>query len=74
MTIIRRRPRPLPPSERVYPDVAWVDPAEVAPPMWRRALSATELVVMVAILGVALTIAVGLVLLASFFALDYLIS
>lgn len=74
MTIIRRRPAPLPPSERVYDDVPWVAPSEVAPPMWRRALSASELVVLVLVLGVVLTIVIGVVLLASFFAFDLLIS
>lgn len=74
MTILRRRPAPLPPSERVYPDVPWVNPSDVVPPMWRRVLSAVELVVLVLILGVVLTIAIGLVALASFFAFDLLIS
>lgn len=74
MPLLRRRPVPLPPSERIYPDVAWVDPAATAPPWWRRALSAVELAVLVVALGVVLTIAIGIVLLASFFAFDYLIS
>lgn len=74
MPILRRRPVPLPPSERIYPDVPWVDPAAVAAPWWRRALSAVELTALVVILGLLLTLVVGLVLLTSFFLFDYLIS
>lgn len=74
MPIIRRRPRPLPPSVRAYPDVPWVAPDELAPPLWRRTLSVVELAVLIVVLGIVLTIAFGVVLLASFFLLDYLIS
>lgn len=74
MTMIRRRPRPLPPSVRAYPEVPWVEPTELAPPLWRRVLSVVELGLLIVVLGVALTIAVGIVLLATFFLLDYLIS
>lgn len=74
MTIIRRRPAPLPPSVRVYPEVPWVDPSQTAPPWWRRVLSAAELLVLVLVLGVVLTLAIGVVFVASFFAFDLLIS
>ncbi len=74
MPLLRRRPVPLPPSERIYPDVPWVEPAAVATPWWRRALSAVELTVLVIILGLVLTLAVGVTLLGSFFLFDYLIS
>jgi hypothetical protein len=74
VTILRRRARPLPPSEPAYDEIPWVDPGEAAPPWWRRVLSGTELGALVLILGVVLTIVIAVVLAASFFLLDYLIS
>jgi hypothetical protein len=69
----RRARRPAPPSIRLYDDIEWTDPSEVSPPVWRRALSGAELVVMVVVLGVALTIATGVVLVIAFFLLDMLV-
>ena len=74
MSVLRRRRRALPPSVRVQPDVPWVDPDEVATPLWRRALSVSELGVMILALGVVLAVAFGALLLAAFFLIDYLIS
>lgn len=74
MTLLGRRNKPLPPSVRVHPDIPWVDPAELAPPWWRRIASAIGLTAMSAVLGVLLAILTGLILLGSFLLLDYLIS
>lgn len=74
MAIVRRKFRPLPPSVPVYPRPAWVDPHETAPPLWRRLLSAVELAGLVVILGVVLAAATGILLLGTFFAIDFLIS
>lgn len=70
----RRAPRrPAPPSVRLYPDVPWVAPEEVALPWWRRVLSAIELGIMVVVLGVLLTIGIGVTLILAFFALELLV-
>lgn len=74
ITIRRRALRPAPPSVRVYDEVEWADPAEVAVPLWRRLLSAIELTVLVVVLGVALTITIGIGLVVLFFLLDMLVS
>lgn len=73
MNLLRRKPRPLPPSEPLYDDVAWVSPGETAPPVWRRALSGLGLVVLTIVLGVALAIAIGVLLLSGFFLVDYML-
>ncbi len=69
----RARRRPAPPSVRLYDDVPWTEPSEVAVPFWRRTLSGIELVVLVVVLGIALTIATGIVLVVTFFLLDMLV-
>ena len=70
----RRAPRrPAPPSVRLHPDVPWVDPKEVALPLWRRVLAAVELGVFVVVLGVMLTIGIGVALVLAFFALELLV-
>jgi hypothetical protein len=74
MPLVRRRFRPLPPSVPVHEPVPWVDPHETAPPLWRRLLSTVELAGLVALLGVVLAIATGIVLVGSFFLVDFLIS
>lgn len=74
MNLLRRQPRPLPPSEPLYDDVAWVSPAETAPPVWRRALSGVGLLVLTVVLGVVLAIAIGVLLLGGFFLIDYVLS
>lgn len=73
VNLLRRKPRPLPPSEPLYDDVAWVSPGETAPPVWRRALSGLGLVVLTIVLGVALAIAIGVLLLSGFFLVDYML-
>ena len=65
--------RPAPPSVPLYEDVAWSEPHEVALPLWRKVLSGAELVALVALLGVALTLAVGVVLVVAFFLVDMLV-
>jgi hypothetical protein len=74
VSLLRREPKPLPPSEPIYPEVPWADPSEVAPPLWRRMLSIVELSVLVVILGVLSALAFGAILAGSFLVVDYLIS
>jgi hypothetical protein len=74
MALFGRGPRPLPHSVPAHDPVPWLEPAETAPPAWRRLLSGAELGVLVVILGVVVAISVGLVLLGAFFLLDFLIS
>jgi hypothetical protein len=69
----RAERRPAPPSVRLYDDVEWAEPHDVAVPLWRRVLSAVELVVLVLLLGAALTVATGVVLVVAFFLLDMLV-
>jgi hypothetical protein len=69
----RAERRPAPPSVRLYDDVDWAEPHDVAVPLWRRVLSAVELVLMVVLLGVAITIATGVVLVVAFFLLDMVV-
>lgn len=59
---------------RLYDDVPWTDPAEVAVPLWRRLLSLVELSVLVVVLGVALTIGIGIMLVVMFFLVDMVVS
>lgn len=70
---LRASRRPAPPSVRVYDDVEWAEPQDVALPFWRRLLSAIELAGVVVVLGIALTIAAGVVLVVAFFLLDMLV-
>lgn len=74
MSLLRRGPEPLPPSEPAHPEVPWVEPSEVAPPLWRRVLSVIELTILVGILGVLTAVAIGAFLAGSFLFVDYLIS
>lgn len=74
MRLIRRRFRPLPPSVPAHAPVPWVDPADAAPPLWRRLLSVVELGIVTVVLGVVLAATVGIVLLGGFFLIDFLIS
>jgi hypothetical protein len=70
----RRAPRrPAPPSERLHPPVEWTTPEALALPWWRRTLSLVDLGILVVVLGVLLTIAIGITLLLAFFLLDYLV-
>lgn len=70
----RRGLRPAPPSVRLYDDVEWTDPAELAIPLWRRVLSGVELSILVVVLGVALTVGIGIMLIVAFFLVDTLVS
>jgi hypothetical protein len=74
VSVIRRRARPLPPSEPLFDEVDWVEPDLLAPPWWRRALSIVGLAALVVVLGILLAIAIALVMVGSFFFVDYLIS
>lgn len=74
MAVFRRGPRPLPPSVPVHDPVPWVDPADTAPPWWRRLLSGVELGALTVVLGVVLAVTTGIVLLGAFFLVDFLIS
>lgn len=65
--------RPAPPSVRLYDEVEWTEPAAVSLPLWRRVLSGVELAILVVVLGIALTIATGVVLVVAFFLLDMLV-
>lgn len=75
MSVLSRRAprRPAPPSVRLHEPVPWVDPAELALPLWRRVLSAVELGLLIVALGVALTVTAGLTLLGGFFLLELLV-
>lgn len=70
----RRGQRPLPPSVRIHEPPEWVEPSELEPAWWQRSLSAVGLVILLLVLGIALAVAIGLVLLTGFFLIDYLIS
>ena len=70
----RRAPRtPAPPSVRLHPPVEWVDPEELQLPLWRRILSAVELGLLILVLGVLLTVAIGISLVLAFFLLEFLV-
>jgi hypothetical protein len=74
MSLYRRRFKPLPESVSAHPPIAWVEPSQTAPPIWRRLLSVIELGVLVLILGVVLAAAIGIVLVGAFFLVDLIIS
>lgn len=74
MRLLPQRSRLLATSEPLYDEVPWVEPSEVAPPWWRRLLSAVGLVALVAVLGVLFAAAIGIVMVGGFFLMDYLIS
>lgn len=74
MALLRRGPRPLPPSVPAHEPVPWLDPAETVPPLWRRLLSGVELGALTFVLGIALAISVGILLVGAFFLVDFLIS
>lgn len=58
---------------RLYEDVPWNEPYEVAVPTWRKILSGLELGVFILFLGVALTVAIGAFLVLLYFLLDMII-
>lgn len=58
---------------RLYQDVPWTEPEEVAVPAWRKILSGTELGVLILFLGVALTVAIGALLVLLYFLVDMII-
>lgn len=66
-------PKPAPPSVRVRSDVPWQDPADVRPTWIQRGASGVMLLVLVIILGIILTIGIGIVLIMAFFLADYII-
>lgn len=70
----RRGRRPPPPSVPLHEPPEWREPTDLQPAWWQRALSGVGLVVLLLALGIALAMAIGLVLLGSFFLVDYLIS
>ena len=70
----RRGQRPAPTSVPLHRPPEWVEPAELDPPWWQRGLSAFGLAVLLVVLGIALAMSIGLILLAGFFLIDYLIS
>ncbi|QGG93983.1 hypothetical protein [Actinomarinicola tropica] len=73
--ISRRASRqPAPPSVRIVDPVPWVDPEDVAVPLWRKVLSAIELGLLLVVLGILLTVAFGISLLGLFFLLDWIVS
>jgi hypothetical protein len=74
MALFRRGPRPLPPSVPVHAPVPWVDPADTAPPPWRRLLSGVELGLLTFVLGIVVAVCVGILLVGAFFLVDFLIS
>jgi hypothetical protein len=69
----RARRRPAPPSVRLYEDVPWSEPDEVAVPAWRKIISGLELAAFIVVLGVALTFAIGVLAVLLYFLLDMLI-
>ncbi|MFA5566532.1 MAG: hypothetical protein WC184_10960 [Acidimicrobiia bacterium] len=68
-----KAPKPAPPSVRVRKEVPWEDPDAVRPTWLQRGASGVMLLILVVILGIMLTVAIGILLIMAFFLADYII-
>lgn len=72
MSVVSKRVRYVR-AERVFPDVGWGDARSVRTPWWRKLWSGLLLGVLVGLLGLVLTAAVGATIVLLFLILDQLV-